>query len=145
MHEVIRMAMNNDNIEHVYDIVPLKVLATAIRNGIRSTPKVGEEEAIHLASHILNFFGYDDRIIDNYLEPDDRGLFYMMEEIGILVPEREEITLYDGREWRIHYWNLNIKKIFDLQKEIIVEEEEEESYDVYKEIPDEIWNRGEGE
>ena len=68
-----------------------------------------------------------------------------MEEIGILVPEREEITLYDGREWRIHYWNLNIKKIFDLQKEIIVEEEEEESYDVYKEIPDEIWNRGEGE
>ncbi len=137
------MAMNNDNITHGEDIVTLKVLATAIRNGIRSTPKVGEEEAIQLANHILNFFGFDDRIIDNYLEPDDRGLFYMMEEIGILMPEREEITLYDGREWRIHYWNMNINKIYELQKEVVLEEHQDESYDIYKEIPDEVWNRGE--
>ncbi|MGC8992585.1 MAG: DUF6015 family protein [Thermoplasmata archaeon] len=143
MREVKRMAMNNDNITHNEDIVTLKVLATAIRNGIRSTPKVGEEEAIQLANHVLNFFGFDDRIIDNYLEPDDRGLFYMMEEIGILIPEREEITLYDGREWRIHYWNMNINKIYELQKEVVLEEHQDESYDIYKEIPDEIWNRGE--
>src|SRR3989441_8075573 len=56
-----------------------------------------------MAQHVLNFFGYSERIIDNVLEPEDRDAFYMLEDSGILTTEREETTLYDGREWRIHY------------------------------------------
>ena len=46
----------------------------------------------------------------------------MLEDAGILKTEREEITLYDGREWRIHYWHFchdrieNIIEVGDSKK-----------------------------
>ena len=61
---------------------------------------MGEDESNYLAEHILNFFGYSDRIIDNVLHPEDRDTFYMLEDAGLMETEREETTLYDGREWR---------------------------------------------
>ena len=80
----------------------LDELTTAIRNSYsRDMP---DEEAEAMARHVLNFFGYSERIIDNVLEPEDRDAFYQLEDNGILTTEREETTLYDGREWRIHYW-----------------------------------------
>src|SRR2546425_7643214 len=77
-------------------------LTRAIKNSIDRTG-MKEEEARAMAQHVLNFFGYSERIIDNVLEPEDRDAFYMLEDSGILTTEREETTLYDGREWRIHY------------------------------------------
>jgi len=59
----------------------------------------------------MDLFGYDDRIIDNILEHEDRQLFYMLESEGILNTEREEVFLHDGRIWRIHYWILKKKTI----------------------------------
>ena len=50
------------------------------------------------------FFGFYNRIIDNALEPTDRNLFYMFQDYDLLTTESEETTLWDGREWRIHYW-----------------------------------------
>ncbi|MEM4100755.1 MAG: DUF6015 family protein [Thermoplasmata archaeon] len=126
-------------------VITVPILAKAIINGISGETKMTMEEALNIGQHILNFFGFEERIIDNYLEPDDRGLFYMLEEIRILIPEREETTLYDGREWRIHYWVLNSRRILDLQ---VKKEEKEEKFseeNIYKEIPDEFWTRGVGE
>ena len=54
----------------------------------------------------MDLFGFDDRIIDNVLEHEERQIFYMLEGEGILETEREEIILHDGRTWRIHYWLL---------------------------------------
>jgi hypothetical protein len=48
------------------------------------------------------------------LEPEDRDAFYQLEDTGILTTEREETTLYDGREWRIHYWLFRKERIFQL-------------------------------
>jgi len=126
-------------------IVLVEELAKAIRNGIGTEKKMSMDEALQIAQHVLNFFGFEERIIDNYLEPDDRGLFYMLEEIGILLPEREETTLYDGREWRIHYWVVNYRRIQSLQSSEIVEEKSENIEDIYKDLPDEYWSRGVGE
>ena len=126
-------------------VITVPILAKAIINGLSGETKMTMEEALNIGQHILNFFGFEERIIDNYLEPDDRGLFYMLEEIRILIPEREETTLYDGREWRIHYWVLNSRRILDLQ---VKKEEKEEKFseeNIYKEIPDEFWTRGVGE
>src|SRR2546428_227090 len=78
-------------------------LTRAIKNSIDRTG-MKEEEARAMAQHVLNFFGYSERIIDNVLEPEDRDAFYMLEDSGILTTEREETTLYDGREWRLHQW-----------------------------------------
>ena len=115
-----------------------KAIRNSIKNDVRSMP---EEEAKEMAQHVMNFFGYSERIIDNILEPEDRDAFYMLEDSGLLMTEREETTLYDGREWRIHYWIFKKDKILDLVKtkgkkfDPIVEE----AMSVYEEIPDDVW------
>jgi transcription initiation factor IIE alpha subunit len=115
-----------------------KAIRNSIKNDVRSMP---EEEAKEMAQHVMNFFGYSERIIDNILEPEDRDAFYMLEDSGLLTTEREETTLYDGREWRIHYWIFKKDKILDLVKtrgkklDPIVEE----AMSVYEEIPDDVW------
>ena len=119
-------------------------LATAIEAGIHGEErKLMYDEAFDLAQHVLNFFGYSNRIIDNVLEPEDRDTFYMLEDAGILTTEREEITLYDGREWRIHYWLFRNDRIEDLIKNErpVAEEEAEEEVDIYKDLPREAWFR----
>ena len=63
-----------------------------------------DEVAQGMAEHALGFFGFYNRIIDNALEPTDRNLFYMFQDVNLLTTEIEETTLWDGREWRIHYW-----------------------------------------
>ncbi len=124
-------------------IITVEDLSTSIVNSINDSG-MQEEQALSLAQHVLNFFGYSDRIIDNVLEPEDRDAFYMLEDAGILTTEREETTLYDGREWRIHYWLFKRDKILNLMKAIQEEakvEVEEES--IYADLPDDIWSRGE--
>ena len=63
-------------------------------------------EAKKYANIIMDFFGFEDRIIDNALEQKDRQLFYMLEAQGLLHTGRENILLPNGRQWRIHYWRL---------------------------------------
>lgn len=93
-----------------------------------------------MAQHILNFFGYSERIIDNVLEPDDRDAFYMLEDSGILTTEREETTLYDGREWRIHYWRFRKERIFELADGVVLPDPEENPSDsIYETMPEDLW------
>ena len=116
-------------------------LTKAIKNSI-DKQGMPEEEARAMAQHVMNFFGYSERIIDNVLEPEDRDAFYMLEDAGILVTEREETTLYDGREWRIHYWMFRKDRI----QELISGRGRDsggfsDESSVYDEIPDDIWTR----
>ena len=115
-----------------------------LTQAIRMSPKyrdLPEEEAYSIARHVLNFFGYSDRIIDNVLEPEDRDAFYMLEDATILTTEREETTLYDGREWRINYWLFRKDKIRKLMENDNNEEEDDSSRTIYDELPDEVWRR----
>lgn len=68
-----------------------------------------EEDAIKTALEVLDRFGFNSYIIDNVLETaahegGERDVFYWLEEKGILGTLQEEVTLYDGRSWRIFYW-----------------------------------------
>ena len=120
-------------------IVTVEELTQAIRNSPNNRG-IEEDAAYNLAFHILNFFGYSDRIIDNILEPEDRDTFYMLEDASILTTEREETTLYDGREWRTHYWLLRREKIADLINDI--RPEDKVSDDIGFPMDDEdIWQR----
>lgn len=93
-----------------------------------------------MAQHIMNFFGYSERIIDNMLEPEDRDAFYMLEDSGILTTEREETTLYDGREWRIHYWLFRKERIWELINGLEEEGEiEKTDTSVYDSVPEDVW------
>lgn len=124
----------------------VEALTKAIRNSI-DREGMKEEDARDIAHRVMNFFGYSERIIDNILEPEDRDAFYMLEDSGLLTTEREETTLYDGREWRIHYWLFRKEKILELVRS--AEEREiasEGSPSVYDDVPENIWGaRKEGE
>ena len=120
-------------------IVTVEQLTQAICNSPNNRG-IQEMAAYDLALHVLNFFGYSDRIIDNILEPEDRDAFSMLEDASILTTEREETTLYDGREWRIHYWLFRREKIADLIRNSKDDREEEESYGFSFDDED-IWQR----
>ena len=113
-------------------------LTRAIKNSI-DRAGMKDEEARAMAQHVLNFFGYSERIIDNVLEPEDRDAFYMLEDSGILTTEREETTLYDGREWRIHYWMFRKDRIQELVEAQRAKEEAARSSSVYDDVPEDTW------
>ncbi|MBR4226787.1 MAG: hypothetical protein IKR86_08510 [Candidatus Methanomethylophilaceae archaeon] len=117
-------------------------LTQAIKNGIDSRKGMDMDEAYDLAHSVLNFFGYSDRIIDNVLEAQDRNAFYILEDADILTTEREETTLYDGREWRIHYWVFKRDKIDELMsKPAGSDKDDDVEQDFYKTLDDEVWAR----
>lgn len=123
------------------DTLTVDDLTYAIKNSI---DRSGLEEAAAraMAQHLMNFFGFSDRIIDNILEPEDRDAFYMLEDSGLLTTEREETTLYDGREWRIHYWLFRKDKIIEMAEAKRQEEAmREEDSSVYDDVPEDVWKR----
>ena len=121
-------------------IVTVEDLTKAIMNSPNNRG-LREDAARDIARHVLNFFGYSDRIIDNVLEPEDRDTFYMLEDATILTTEREETTLYDGREWRINYWLFRKDKIRQLMDDDGKSGAEEEEETVYDDIPLDAWDR----
>ena len=120
-------------------IVTLEDLAAAIAARVG----IDIESALKDANFVMDLFGFEDRIIDNILEPEDRQLFYILEEEGMLITEREETTIYDGRSWRTHYWYLNkdlILRYREAKKKRKKEEKKEEDIaSIYEELPDELW------
>jgi hypothetical protein len=123
------------------ETLTLDDLTSAIRNSI-DKEGMPEDQAKQMAQHILNFFGYSERIIDNILEPEDRDAFYMLEDAGILTTEREETTLYDGREWRIHYWLFKKDRIHELvDGRAVLSDESKENSSVYDSLGDDAWQR----
>jgi hypothetical protein len=102
---------------------------------------MGDDDIGKLADYVLSFFGFEDEIIDNKLTSEDRDVFYMLEEEGILGTREEETQLKKGKPWRIHYWILrygNIKK-FAERKEKTVKPEVE--FSVYDTMSEDDWNR----
>lgn len=122
------------------EVVTLEDLAMAIGNRIG----LPEEDAFRDANFVMDIFGFDDRVIDNVLEPEDRQLFYILEEEGMLTTEREETTLYDGREWRTHYWlfkKMMIKQMAEDQRGRVRKRRAPASEeDLYQNLPDDAWS-----
>ncbi|MGM0510093.1 MAG: DUF6015 family protein [Thermoplasmatota archaeon] len=115
-------------------------LTHAIKNSVDGRD-MEERAAQMMAEHVMNFFGYSERIIDNILEQEDRDVFYMLEDAGLLTTEREETTLYDGREWRIHYWLFQKEKIFDLMnKDTLGDSGRNKEKTVYDDVPEGVWS-----
>jgi hypothetical protein len=126
------------------DIITLENLTRAIVNRIG----IDLDEAQKDAGFILDIFGFEDRVIDNILDPEDRQLFYILQEGGMLTTEREECILHDGREWRTHYWRLRRDKILqysrvgEIERKYIVEKSKILSFsedDIYNKLDENIW------
>lgn len=101
-----------------------------------------DQEIKNLADYLMSFFGYTDEVIDNRLTSEDRDVFYMLEEEGLLTSTQEEVLLKKGKLWRIHYWILKKDQIIRLANS---EEEgaavKDEAAQVYDQVSDEEWSR----
>lgn len=103
---------------------------------------MSDDEVKRMAEYVMSFFGYTDEVIDNRLTPEDRDVFYMLEEEGLLTTTQEEVLLKKGKLWRIHYWILKKDQIIRLAS---ADEEgkakEKVPEDVYDQLSDEEWAR----
>jgi|TARA_B100001996_G_scaffold364422_1_gene333431 hypothetical protein len=125
----------------------LAQLTQAIRRKVDEGMETVVAEGI--AEHALGFFGFSNRIIDNALEPNDRNLFYQLQDYDLLTTESEETTLWDGREWRIHYWKFKSSAeafalaAMDLRDK---KKEDDDPYaGIYDDMPANLWKERSGE
>jgi hypothetical protein len=84
--------------------------------------EIGAENAYEVAIHLANFFGYCDRVLDNRLD-EERDLFYMLEDAGILAVKKEETTLPNGEEWFIYWWYIKPENQNKKVQEVKTEEQ----------------------
>lgn len=117
----------------------LDELTEAVR---RTLGKKGmpEKEVVALAEYIISFFGFTEEVIDNRLDVDDRDVFYMLEEEGLLTTRQEEIHIKRGKLWRIHYWVLRTVFIKQLAHAEVVDEEMDHQL-LYSSMSEEVWSR----
>lgn len=118
-----------------------------VRKAFQESLELNQYCANRYAMKFMDLFGFDDRIIDNILDQPDRQLFYLLEARGIVETHREEITLYNGKKWRIRYWSLNKEKILRLAEKFIAKSNTHHLHDatslsneaVYQELSQEVW------
>ena len=123
----------------------LAQLTQAIKSKVDVSMETTVAESI--AEHALGFFGFSNRIIDNALEPTDRNLFYQLQDYDLLTTESEETTLWDGREWRIHYWKFkpNAENFASLVNQANQSKENEDPYaDIDDGMPADLWRERSG-
>ncbi len=108
-------------------------------NAILGPKGMGPRETSQVAEYLLGFFGYGTEVIDNVLQPEDRDVFYMLEEEGLLSTRQEEVMVTRGKLWRIHYWILRVDKM--RQALVNVKEDGEDYQALYEGISEEVWTR----
>ncbi len=130
-------------------LVYVQDLAKAIQRATAKNPEKQLEynAAVTISDYILGFFGFQNRIVDNILEPQDRNLFYSLQDYGLIRTITEETKLWDGREWRIHYWLLDHNKIFNVSEELEQSTEDMENPvdSLYNDLPERLWRGEEAE
>ena len=95
--------------------------------------RLGEAAARDAAGKVMDYFGFDDTVIDNSVSSADRDYFYMFEEAGMITTLDDEATVEKGKRWRIHYWVINKDKVRRYASQESVEENPDS---VYKEWDD---------
>ncbi len=103
---------------------------------------MSDEDVKRMAEYVMSFFGYTDEVTDNQLTPQDRDVFYMLEEEGLLTTTQEEVLLRKGKLWRTHFWILKKDQILRLAtSDEDGKAKDEAKEDVYDQLSDEEWAR----
>jgi DNA-binding transcriptional ArsR family regulator len=98
------------------------------------------EEINSLAEKIMDLFGFEDQVVDNRLTPEDRDLFYMLEEAGLVTTIEDDVQVQKGKTWRIYYWVLKKDQILRLAHGSGVKDSGVlPEADIYKTISDDVW------
>jgi len=93
MQKSIEIVSENQN-ENEDLVIPNDVFARAIKNSFAlAGMEMDYNDALQIAEHLLNFFGYDDAIIENYFENDDRQILYQLEDFELVIFETSEYSV----------------------------------------------------
>lgn len=123
-------------------VVTMRQVELALKRTVGKKDDMSDEEIKNLAEYVMSFFGYTDEVIDNRLTSEDRDVFYMLEEVGLVTTTHEEVLIKKGKLWRIHYWILKKDQIARLAATAGATVEDVEcARDVYEELSDEQWAR----
>lgn len=123
-------------------VVTMRQVELALKKTIGKRDDMSDEDVRKMAEYVMSFFGYTDEVIDNRLTPNDRDVFYMLEEVGLVTTTHEEVLLKKGKLWRIHYWILKKDQIARLAvMDDVAEKSGSTPVDVYEELSDEQWAR----
>lgn len=120
-------------------IITKEDLEVAFRKTL--SPKgFAEEQILAMAEDIICLFGFANAVVDNRLKPEERDLFYKLEEAGLMHTQQEEVAIAKGKVWRLHYWFLNRNLILKLSRG---EEEiqKADEFAVYSEMDDDVWTK----
>ncbi len=121
--------------------VTMENIVAALKNTL-GRKGMQDKEITDLAEYIMSYFGYESEVIDNILSSEDRDVFYMLEEEGILSTTQEQVNLKKGKLWRIHYWVLKGEHIDRLAHQEGKSEKVTDEYEqVYGDMGDDVWNR----
>ncbi|MGC9124410.1 MAG: DUF6015 family protein, partial [Thermoplasmata archaeon] len=96
-------------------------------------------DALKIGEHILNFFGFEDQIIENGLENDDREILYFLENLDLVEFKVSTLNTYEGKEWNVSTVHLKDKKIFEFANRGIEASKEIEISEIYEKLPEEAW------
>jgi len=124
-------------------LITVEYLTIAIQKAL----DVERKEAYQIASLVMDFFGFEDRILDNVLTTEERQMFYRLQEKGLLSAAREETILPSGSPWRIHYWLLekatifqySLRKVSEIKKPRLEKEPRSIYEHIYSNVPQELW------
>jgi len=101
---------------------------------------LSSEEINRLAEKIMDLFGFEDQVVDNRLTPEDRDIFYMLEENGLVTTIEDDVQVQKGKTWRIYYWVLKKDQILRLAHESGVKDSGAlPEADIYQTISDDVW------
>jgi|GEM_PF-1265079 len=127
------------------EMVTPEIFAKAIKNSFASAGmEMDFNDALQIAEHLLNFFGYDDVIIENYFEDDDRQILYHLEEFELVRFETSEHLvmreIFQKQKWVTSNVVLNYSKILEMANkgQIVIEKNAE---NIYEKLPEEAWVR----
>jgi DNA-binding transcriptional ArsR family regulator len=124
-------------------LVNLKEVNIALEKALASK-MLPRQEIERLAMRIMDLFGFEDQVVDNRLTPEDRDIFYMLEEAGLVTTIEDDVQVQKGKTWRIYYWVLKEDQIHRLAHES--EEKGSEmpaEADIYETMSDDVWKHHE--
>ena len=119
-------------------VVNIKDLTVALEKAL-SSKQLSQDEINRLAERIMDLFGFEDQVVDNRLTPDDRDIFYMLEEAGLVTTIEDDVQVQKGKTWRIYYWILKTDQILRLSGESAKVAEEKPEADIYESISEDVW------
>ncbi len=123
---------------NIYDSITHQMLEQAVLNKLEVTDEIAHD----IASRVLNYFGFEDEVIDNRLNQDDRRLFYFLQDVHLISTFwEEEILPTTGRTWRVFYWRLNKDQIERAAEPVVMHRAENPG--LYETLPEDIWCREE--